>query len=401
MQSLKGDKKVWGIVFFMMIASLVVVYSAISNLAWRGSGSGHVLSMTFKHGLHLVIAIVIMYFVHKKPYKYFSSIAVLLLPVVVLMLIFTLFQGKEIDGANASRWIQVPFIGMSIQPSSVATVILYTYVARYLSRIQDKKVTFKEAALPLWLPILAVVLPILPANFSTAALLVLNLGVILIIGRYPLKHLVLMFSVGAIILTLFIGMAMKFPDAFPNRAHTWVSRIESFMSDDEKEEQYQVESAKIAIAMGGVLGQGPGKSIQKNHLPQSSSDFIFAIVIEEFGILGAFSLMFLYFALLFRVMVISRKAPTIFGSLLVLALGIPIVLQALVNMAVAVGLFPVTGQPLPLISSGGTSIWMIAAAIGMIISVSRETQELENQEETDDLENIDKELISQEVEEVI
>ncbi|MCK5781697.1 MAG: FtsW/RodA/SpoVE family cell cycle protein [Flavobacteriales bacterium] len=408
LQSLKGDKKVWGIVFLMMVASLVIVYSAISNLAWRGSGSGQVLSMTFKHGMHLIIGLGIMYFVHKKPYKYFSSIAVLLLPVVVVMLIFTILQGNQIGGANASRWIQVPFIGMSIQTSSIATVVLYVYVARYLAKIQDKSVTFKEAFLPLWMPIIVVIVSILPANFSTAALLTLNLGIILIIGRYPIKHLLVMLVAGALLLSIFISLALKFPDAFPNRVHTWTNRVESFMSPKDGEEQYQVESAKIAVAMGGVFGQGPGKSIQKNHLPQSSSDFIYAIIIEEFGFFGAVGILSLYFVLMYRMVIISRKAPTIFGSLLVIALGIPIVLQALMNMSVAVGLMPVTGQPLPLISSGGTSIWMIAAAIGMIISVSRETQELEEKEaegmsviENADNNEIVNELIEGELEEVV
>lgn len=402
LHNLKGDRVVWGIVFLMMIASVVIVYSAVSNLAWRSSETGNVFGLIFKHAFYLGLGLVSMYIAYKIPYKYFSYSAIFL-PFVILLLLFTLFQGKEIGGANASRWIQIPFVGMSIQTSTVAAIILYTHVARYLSRIQDKIVTFKETILPLWLPISLVVGAILPANFSTAALLVLTLGIIMLIGRYPIRHLIMMFSIGAISLTLFIGLAMKYPDAFPNRVNTWASRIESFTSGKEKKEQYQVESAKIAIAIGGVFGQGPGKSVQKNHLPQSSSDFIFAIVIEEFGFIGALGLIILYLVFLIRVVIISGRAPTIFGSLLVLALGIPIVLQALLNMAVAVGLFPVTGQPLPLISSGGTSIWMMSFAIGMILSVSRETQEIEEKEalELINVEEDNNELISQEIEGVI
>lgn len=406
LQNLKGDKVIWGIVFVMAITSVVIVYSAISNLAWRSSDGGSVFILLFKHSIFLFLGLATMYGAYKIPYKFFSSLSALMIPIVAVLLLFTLMQGKQISGANASRWIQIPYVGMGIQTSTIASIILFTYVARYLSKIQNIKVKFKDTLLPLWLPVITIAGLILPANFSTAALLVLNVGVILIIGRYPIKHLVGMFLVGAILLSSFIGLAMKYPDAFPNRVNTWSSRVEMFISGEKDgKEQYQVESAKIAVAIGGVFGQGPGKSVQKNHLPQSSSDFIFAIIIEEFGFVGAFGLIVLYVSFLVRVVIVSGKAPTIFGSLLVLALGIPIILQALVNMAVAVGLFPVTGQPLPFISSGGTSIWMVGFAIGMILSVSRETQELEEKQALG-LNNIDQEesineLIGAELEEII
>ena len=384
LEKLKGDKIIWGIAFLMSIASVVIVYSAVSNLAWRsGDVGGHVFSLILKHSFYLILGLGTMYVAYRIPYKYFSSFSVVFVPIVILLLLFTLLQGKQIAGANASRWIQIPFVGMSIQTSTVASIVLFTYVARYLSKIQDKNVKLKETLLPLWLPVIAIAGLILPANFSTAALLVLNVGVILIIGRYPIKQLAVLFVIGVIILSSFIGLAMKFPDAFPNRVNTWASRVEMFMSGEKDgKEQYQVKSAKIAVAMGGVMGKGPGKSVQKNHLPQSSSDFIFAIIIEEFGIVGAFALISLYVVFIIRVVIISTVAPTLFGSLLALSLGIPIIFQALVNMAVAVGLFPVTGQPLPLISSGGTSIWMVGFAIGMILSVSRETQELKEKGST-------------------
>jgi cell division protein FtsW len=381
LQNLKGDKVIWGIVFLMAIASVVIVYSAISNLAWRSGDGGNVASLIVKHAVFLLLGLGTMYVSYRIPYKFFSSYSALMIPLVVLALLFTLLQGKQIAGANASRWIQIPYTGVGIQTSTIAAIILFTYVARYLARIQGKVVKFKDALIPLWLPVVAIAGLILPANFSTAALLVLNVGLILLIGRYPFKHLAVMFLVGAILLSSFIGLAMKFPDTFPNRVNTWTSRVEMFISGEKDgKEQYQVESAKIAVAMGGVFGQGPGKSVQKNHLPQSSSDFIFAIIIEEFGFVGAIGLVILYAVFLIRVVIISGRAPTLFGSLLVLALGIPITFQALVNMAVAVGLFPVTGQPLPFISSGGTSIWMVGFSIGMILSVSRETQELNEKE---------------------
>jgi len=413
LQNLKGDKVIWGLAIIMAITSVVIVYSAISNLAWRSSDGGSLFILLFKHSIFLILGLVSMYGAYKIPYKFFSSLSALMIPFVVVLLLFTIMQGKQISGANASRWIQIPYIGMGIQTSTIAAIILFTYVARYLAKTQDVKVKFKDTLLPLWLPVIAIAGLILPANFSTAALLVLNVGVILIIGRYPIKHLAVMVLIGSITLSSFVGLAVNFPDAFPNRVHTWASRLGYELSKEEglkklpedKKEQYQVESAKIAVAMGGVFGQGPGKSVQKNHLPQSSSDFIFAIIIEEFGFLGAIGIVLLYVTFIIRVAIVSGKAPTMFGSLLVLALGIPIIFQALVNMAVAVGLFPVTGQPLPFISSGGTSIWMVGFAIGMILSVSRETQELKEKEalggnNIEQEENIN-ELIGSELEEVI
>ncbi|MCK5824466.1 MAG: FtsW/RodA/SpoVE family cell cycle protein [Ichthyobacteriaceae bacterium] len=370
----EGDSVIWGIVALTMMASVFVVGSASSNLAWRGDNTMiSVFSILLKHAVFLLTGLGFMYAAHRVPYKYLSSFSMILLPIGGVLLAFTLFQGNEIGGANASRWIRIiPFTTVSIQTSTVASLILMTYVSRYLSKIQGVKVKFKESLLPLWLPVIVYASLILPANFSTAALMILNVGILLIIGRYPIKHLLLMLTVGVAILTIFISLAFKFPDAFPNRVGTWTSRIEQFTSDDAEPEQYQVKAAKVAISLGGFFGQGPGKSTQKNHLPQSSSDFIFAIVIEEFGALvGGLGLIILYVAFLFRVVKVASDAPSTFGMLITIAMGVPIVIQAMVNMAVAVGLFPVTGQPLPLISSGGTSIWMISISIGMILSVSR------------------------------
>jgi cell division protein FtsW len=409
LQNLKGDRSVWGVVILMAIYSIVVVYSAVSNLAWHSFDGGNVFSLIFKHFFYLILGFATMYAAHKIPYKFFSSYSTILLPVAIILLLFTLMQGKQIAGANASRWIQVPFLGMSIQTSTVASIIMFTYVARYLAKTKDKVVSFKYALIWLWSPIALVVGLILPANFSTAALLVLNIGVILIIGGYPFKQLFTMFIVGIAALSLFVSMVVMFPKIMPNRVHTWAHRVGYELTTDgvipienDKKDDYQEESAKIAIAMGGVLGQGPGKSVQKNHLPQSSSDFIFAIITEEFGFVGVVFLMMLYITFLIRVVIISNKAPTMFGSLLVLALGIPIISQALVNMLVAVGIFPVTGQPLPFVSNGGTSILMISFAVGMILSVSRETQELQENESLEiEVEEEHNELISSEFEGVI
>jgi cell division protein FtsW len=299
-------------------------------------------------------------------------------PVVVILLIVTLLQGTIIDGANASRWINVPVVGFTFQPSTLASLVLMVFVARYLSKNNFEEISFKSSILPLWIPILSVLLLILPANFSTTALIFVMIMMLSFLGGYPLKYLCLVAGSGILIFMFFIMTAKAFPDLFPNRIDTWTSRIESFLGNGNSKEDYQIEKAKIAIASGYINGLGPGKSIQKNFLPQSSSDFIFAIIIEEYGLFGGLLLLFLYLLLLFRIVIVSQKADTIFGKLLTVGVGLPIIFQALVNMGVAVELFPVTGQTLPLISSGGTSIWVTCLAIGIILSVSAKREEIKN-----------------------
>jgi cell division protein FtsW len=324
----------------------------------------------------LIMGFAIIYGVHKIPYRYFSGASVLMLPIVIILLVFTLAQGTTIGGANASRWIRIPFVGIGFQTSTLAGLVLMVYVARYLARNKEKEIKFKESLLQLWLPVSLVLILILPANFSTTAIIFTMILVVVFIGGYPLKYIGFILGAGILALTFFILVAKAFPDAMPNRVQTWQNRIESFSSEEGKE-AYQVEKAKIAIATGGPLGVGPGKSVQKNFLPQSSSDFIYAIIVEEFGLFGAISIVLVYFLLLFRIFVVLKKTVTIFGTLLVIGVGLPIIFQATINMAVATNLFPVTGQTLPLISSGGTSIWMTCFALGMILSVSASKQETE------------------------
>ena len=256
-----------------------------------------------------------------------------------------------------------------------------TYVARYLAKNREKEIVFNESLLQLWLPVGLILMLILPANFSTTAILFCMVLLLTFIGGYPWEFLLKIFGFGILGLGLFILVAKAFPDAMPNRINTWQSRIESF--GKESKENYQVEKAKIAIATGGLVGKGPGKSVQKNFLPQSSSDFIFAIIVEEYGLVGAILVLFVYFLLLFRILIAVKKSTTIFASLLVIGVGLPIIFQAIINMAVAVNLFPVTGQTLPLISSGGTSIWMTCFALGMILSVSASKNETESTIEDD------------------
>jgi len=363
---IKGDKTIWAIVAILAVFSFMPVYSASTNLVYV-VGNGSTLGYLVKHAVLLILGFAIIYAVHKVPYRYFSGGSVIMLPIVIVLLIVTLAQGTTIGGANASRWIRIGGIGF--QTSTLAGLVLMVYVARYLAKNKEKKIQFKESIWQLWLPVFAVLILILPANFSTTAIIFSMILLITFIGGYPIKYIGLVLGTGLVALTFFILIAKAFPDAMPNRVQTWQNRIENFSKEGGKE-SYQVEKAKIAIVTGGSFGVGPGKSVQKNFLPQSSSDFIFAIIIEEYGLVGGFVIVSIYFLLLFRIFIVIKKTTTIFGTLLVLAVGIPIVFQATINMAVATNLFPVTGQTLPLISSGGTSIWMTCFALGMILSVS-------------------------------
>ena len=377
-KNIEGDRAIWAIVTVLAILSFLPVYSASTNLVYvvnNGTTTFHL----FKHAFLLSCGFLIIYAVHKIPYRYFSGGSVLMIPFVILLLIYTLTQGTTIGGANASRWIQIPFIGVGFQTSTLAGLVIMVYVARYLARNKDNDVTFKETILQLWLPVAFILALILPANFSTTAIVFLMVLLLTFIGGYPLKYIASVVGLGVVGLALFVLTAKAFPDAMPNRVDTWISRIENF-SNKNADEGYQVEKAKIAIASGGLQGRGPGKSIQKNFLPQSSSDFIFAIIVEEYGLLGAIVVILLYFMLLFRIVMAAKKASSIFATLLIIGVGLPIIFQAIINMAVAVNLFPVTGQTLPLISSGGTSIWMTCFAIGIILSVTADKEKKENLE---------------------
>ena len=371
---------IWAIVALLAIFSFLPVYSAASNLAYT-YGDGQTFSYLIKHFVHLFLGFSIIYGIHRIPYRYFKGLSMVMYPVVLILLLVTLLQGTTIDGANASRWIRVPFVGFTFQPSTLAALVLMVFVARYLSKVFDQEITFKSSLLPLWLPVFAVLILILPANFSTTAIIFTMLLVLAFLGGYPLKYIGAIVGTGLLVLAFFVLVAKAFPDAMPNRVDTWTSRIVNFIDDRDTEEDYQIEKAKIAIATGSIYGLGPGKSVQKNFLPQSSSDFIFAIIIEEYGLLGGLFLLILYLLLLFRIVVVAQKAETVFAKLLTVGVGLPIIFQALINMGVAVELFPVTGQTLPLISSGGTSIWVTCLAIGIILSVSAKREEIKNQNE--------------------
>ena len=369
LKSLRGDRVLWGILALLAIFSFLPVFSASTNLAYV-VGKGTPWGYLMKHFVILTIGFVMMYTVHRIPHHYFKGLSILLLPVVVLLLVYTASQGTVIEGANASRWIQIPFIGMSFQTSTLASVVLMIYVAHYLSKQNQAQTSFGRSLLQLWLPVFIVVMLIFPSNLSTAALLFLTVMVIAFLGNYPFRYLMVISGLGIAAVLLFFVLVKAFPEAFPNRVDTWMNRIENFRSGESEDGNYQVARAKTAIVTGGIFGLGAGKSRMKNFLPQSSSDFIYAIIVEEFGLIGGIGLILLYLLLLFRMTVIAHKAPTLFGKLTVMGLGIPIVLQAFINMGVAIQLLPVTGQNLPMISSGGTSAWMTCIAMGIVLSVS-------------------------------
>ena len=311
-----------------------------------------------------------MFSIHKIPFKYFKGISILMLPIVILLLIHTLSQGTIISGANASRWIKIPIVGISFQTSTLASIVLMVYSAKYLSKLQTLNFDLKNSLLHFWLPVFVIVLLILPSNLSTAFLLFGNVLMLAFIASYPLKYLISIIILGFISLLIFISLARTYPEIFPNRIDTWINRIENFKTGKSSDGNYQLSRAKTAIVSGKLLGLGAGKSRMKNFLPQSSSDFIYAIIVEEFGLIGGVALILLYILLLYRIVVISYRTKSSFGKLTVIGLGIPVVTQAFVNIGVALEVIPVTGQNLPMISSGGTSAWVTCIAMGIILSVS-------------------------------
>lgn len=369
LQALKGDKVLWGILALLAVFSFLPVFSASSNLVYV-VGKGTPWGYLSKHFVILTIGFVLMYSVHRIPFQYFKGISILMLPVVVILLLYTASQGTVIAGANASRWIRIPIIGLSFQTSTLASVVLMIYAATYLSKLKEAIPTFKSSLLRFWLPVFVVVLLIFPSNLSTAALLFSMVLLLAFLAGYPLRYLFTIIGAGMVAVLLFFLLVKAFPDAFPNRVDTWMNRIENFRSGESADGNYQVARAKTAIVSGKIFGLGAGKSRMKNFLPQSSSDFIYAIIVEEFGLLGGVGLILLYLLLLYRIVVIAYKTSSTFGKLTVIGLGIPILFQAFINIGVALQLLPVTGQNLPMISSGGTSAWMTCIAMGVILSVS-------------------------------
>ncbi|MFT4060985.1 MAG: FtsW/RodA/SpoVE family cell cycle protein [Edaphocola sp.] len=375
-ERLKGDKVIWSIVAVLSLLSLLAVYSATGSLAWRmDKSSGFYLVKQFAF---LLAGIGIIFVVHKINYTKFARFSVLLFLLSIPLLIYTLFFGTTLN--EGSRWIKLPVINLTFQTSDLARLAIFMFLARQLSIKQKVIKDFKKGFLPVLVPVLIICGLIAPANLSTALLLGLTCCILFFIGRVDVKHIMLLAVVGMIgVATLFsVSIAFKI-----GRGATWQKRIENYFGkgedakDKDSDSNYQITQAKIAIASGGITGRGPGKSWARDFLPHPYSDFIFAIIIEEYGILGASVLIGIYLLFLWRSILIFRRCPYAFGAFLAVGLSFTLVFQALMNMAVNVHLVPVTGLTLPLVSMGGSSIWFNSIAIGIILSVSRYVDEME------------------------
>jgi len=360
----KGDRVIWITVILLTLISSLAVYSSTGSLAFKYQG-GNTEYYLLKHLSIFLVGIGIMYLAHLVNYKYYSRVAQLLLIISIPLLAFTLFFGVDIN--NAKRWLTIPIINLSFQTSDLAKLALIMYMARVLSKKQETIKDFKTGFLPAVIPPLIICALIAPSNLSTASILFATCILLMFIGRVKLKYIFSMIGAGILALALIIIIALFTP--FHARVLTWQSRIDNFMNDDKG--SYQVQQAKIAIANGGIIGSGPGNSKQRNFLPSPYADFIYAIIIEEYGLVGAFIIVALYLLFLQRCIKIFIKSPGAFGAFLAIGLSFALVFQALINMAVAVNLLPVTGVTLPLISMGGTSIWFTSISIGIILSVSR------------------------------
>ncbi|MBK8583771.1 MAG: FtsW/RodA/SpoVE family cell cycle protein [Flavobacteriales bacterium] len=363
---LKGDRTVWMVALVLGVVSLLAVYSASSWMGWRSDGGTFRILM--KHGMMLIAGGGIMYAASKLRFTVYSKLSQVMLGAVVALLLLTLLVGSNVNGA--SRWLAIPGVGITFQTSDLARVVIMVFVARVLGRQREEEWTFKEFLMKLVLPVGLVCGLILPANFSTAALLFGTCMILMFIGEVPLKHLFSLVGIAIAAFGLLLVLSKASPELLP-RLKTWESRLTNHGGDD-RDANYQVNNAKIAIVHGGFLPNGPGSGTSRNFMPHPESDMIYAFIIEEYGsIIGGVGLLLLYLILLFRSMRIANRCDKRFGSLVAVGLALSLVLQALVNMAVAVNLVPVTGQPLPLVSMGGTSMWFTCLSLGIILSVSK------------------------------
>lgn len=368
----KGDAVIWAVVILLSIFSLLTVYSATGTLAYRYQG-GNTYYYIVKHASILLVGIIIIYATHLIPYKYFSRLSQLFLIISIPLLVFTLFFGRNINQAH--RFLAVPGLGLTIQPSDLAKLAIIMYVARILSIKQDTIDNYKESFLPIIVPVLLVCALILPANLSTALMVFVVCLILMFIGRIKMKHLLGFSGIMVLVLALFILVSLAVDKQ--GRIPTWFNRIKPWISGDY-EGNYQVNQAKIAVVRGGFIQLRPGKSIQRNFIPHPYSDFIYAIIIEEYGLAGGIIVLSLYLYLLFRAAVLVRRSSRTFPAFVAMGLALLITMQAMINMAVAINLVPVTGQPLPMISMGGSSMLFTCLAFGVILSVSRGIKEQDN-----------------------
>lgn len=363
-KNLKGDRGIWVIVALLCLASVLAVYSSTGTIAFKYNG-GHAEIYMIKHVVIAMVGLFLCYICYNTHYTVYSKIAPILFIVSIPLLLYTMFFGPEIN--DARRWINIPGIGLSFQTSDIATMGLIMYVARSISMKQEVIKDFKSAFLPLMMPVIIICGLIAPNNLSTAMLLFVTCMTLMFIGRVHLKYIGLLVVLGAGFLGGLILVGMVFPDAI--RVETWVSRFGEFFNNSDG--GYQIQQAKIAIADGGWFGVGPGLSTQRNYLPYSYADFIYAIICEEYGLFGGLVIIFLFLLLFLKCTSIVTRSPETFGALLAMGLCLNIVIQAFANIAVSVNLVPVTGLTLPLVSKGGTSMLLTCISFGMILSVSR------------------------------
>lgn len=370
---LQGDRTIWMVTFFLSLISILAVYSAISTLAYKAHGNN--LRFLIKHSLMIGAGFVLMYYVHRIRFKYFARLSQLLIWVAAGMLLYALLFGHNLNDAN--RWIAIPFIGLTFQPSDFAKIVLVVYVARMLAQKRDQLHDFRNGVVPVLIPIAAICGLILPANFSTAAMLASICFLMMFLAGVPFRHMSKLFAagLGLVLLIVVVGETT----GFPTRYKTWKNRIVNSMNDDT-DGNYQTNLAKYAIHEGGIIPKGPGTGSSRNFLPHPYSDMIFPFIIEEYGsILGGCTLVLLYLILLYRTIKLSINNQKMSAQLAALGLSFMLVIQAFINMAVAVSLFPTTGQPLPLVSMGGTSTLFTCLAIGIILSICRSRDETEEE----------------------
>jgi cell division protein FtsW len=381
----KGDKVIWAIVILLTLVSILVVYSSIGSLAYKMNKSTE--SYLFKQIAFIALGVLIIYFAHRVNYTIYSRVATILFLLSIPLLFYTLKFGSSINEAN--RWIKLPVINMTFQTSDLAKLALFMYISKQLSRKQNVIKNFKKGFLPLIIPVAIICLLIAPANLSTAILTGGTGLMLMFIGRVKTRHILLTVGLALIPVIFLIVISKTYYDKEQHktkdlpailsvgRMPTWIKRVQDFMYADKTDASYQVQQAKIAIAKGGWFGKGPGKSEQRNFLPHPYSDFIYAIIIEEYGLVGGAIIMFIYLWFLFRSIRLFQRCPYAFGAFLAVALSFTLVIQAMVNMAVNVNVFPTTGVTLPLVSMGGSSLWFTCFAIGIILSVARNVEQME------------------------
>jgi cell division protein FtsW len=399
-QKTQGDKVIWAMVLMLALVSMLVVYSSTGLLAYR-LNKGNTELYLFKQIVFIGMGVAIIYFSHRVNYTLYSRAARLLFLLSIPLLIYTLFFGVTLN--EGSRWIRLPLINLTFQTSDLAKLSLFMYLSRMLSKKQDVIKDFRKGFLPVIIPVGIICLLIAPANLSTALLIGATSLLLMFIGRINTKHILLTIGVAMIPLVMLVALSAAFYDKEAGkskelpailesgRISTWIKRVQNFVYDSkqiDKDENYQVNQAKIAIAKGGIFGLGPGNSEQRNFLPHPYSDFIYAIIIEEYGLIGGAFVLFIYLVFLYRCIRIFRKCPYAFGVFLALGLSFTLVIQALINMAVTVNLFPVTGVTLPLVSMGGSSFLFTCFAIGIILSVARNVEQMEGKEGTVQTEEI-------------